>query len=186
VPRPIYFDTSIFIEMGTKGSKQRKHIRELLRGFQEDKVRVYTSIITVQEVSVAAYLKGSVARDTYGDVASIARVQAITKEIALTAAKNEAALKEIARAARGKRDPRKPLTEDEKLDQACENRRRKWDCFHLAAAQVLECEYVYSTDDKFQDRPKQLGLKDLKVIPPDEPIASIRGPLVTGVDAEKV
>ena len=65
--RTAYLDTSIFVEMGTKGSKHKKRIRELLEELGEDKVRLYTSILTVQELAVATYRAGAPARDTYGE-----------------------------------------------------------------------------------------------------------------------
>jgi len=183
VPSPVYFDTSVFLEMGTKRSKHKKHIRELLKAFGEDKVRVYTSIITVQEVSVAVFQRGAVAKDTYGDVAGIARVYTVNKEIALTAAKYEAGLRDITQRELAKRDPKKPETEEEKLERICENRRRKWDCFHLATAQFLGCQYLYTTDEKLRKRP---GLKGMNVHSPDVPVASIKGPLVNDIETETI
>jgi hypothetical protein len=115
--------------MGTKGSKHKTRIRELLHELSEDKVRLYTSILTVQELAVATYRAGTTARDTYGDVSSIARVYTLTKEVALTAAKREAELKDQTDKQRAKRSRKTPETEDEKLDRICDNRRRKWDCF---------------------------------------------------------
>jgi predicted nucleic acid-binding protein len=113
----------------------------------------------------------------------MARVYTITKEIALTAAKLEAALKDIADQEEAKRDKSKPpLTLQQQIDRACENRRRKWDCFHIATAQVLECEVMYSTDAKLQNRPKQLGLKNLKIIPPPDMTPTITGPLIDGTE----
>src|SRR5207248_9931686 len=124
-------DSSIFLEMASKKSKHRKQIRKLLEDCQVDKAKVYTSIITVKEVSVAVYQRGALAKDTYGDISTIARVYGVNKEIALTAAKNEAALKDITSQEAAKRDPKKPETDEQKLERICENRRRKWDCFHL-------------------------------------------------------
>lgn len=176
--KPTYFETSIFIEMATKRSPHKARVRELLADFQENKVRVYTSIITVQEMSVSVYRRGTIARDVFGDIKSIARVYTITKEIALTAAKIEAELKDIADKEEAKRDKKKPLTLQQQIDRACENRRRKWDCFHIATALVLECEIMYSTDKKLQKRPRQLGLKNLKIIPPPDMTPTIKGPLL--------
>jgi predicted nucleic acid-binding protein len=183
--KPVYFETSVFIEAAAKRSKLKKPIRELLKAFGEDKVRLYTSIITVQELSVAVFLRGAGVKDTYGDLSKIARIYTVTKEIALTAAKYEAALKDITKAELAKRDTKKPETEDEKLDRICENRRRKWDCIHLATAKILGCEYLYSTDKALQKRPRQLGI-DMKVLSPEVPIASIKGPLVKDVGSETV
>ncbi len=176
--RTAYLDTSIFLEMGTKNSRQKKRIRELLDELSEERVRLYTSILTVQEVAVAAYRAGAATRDTYGDINKIARIYSVTKEVALTAAKREAELKDLADREAGKRSAKQPETEEEKLDRVCENRRRKWDCFHLATAQLIGCAELYTTDAKLQKRPSQLGIKSLRALTPDTPIRTIRGPLV--------
>lgn len=175
--RKVYFDTSIFIEMGTKRSKHLKNIRALLKDLDEDKARIYTSILTVQELSVASYRKGSVGRDTYGDVQSFARIWGIDKDIALTAAKREAELKDMVAADAAKRDSKKAETEDQRLERICENRRRKWDCFHLATAQLLGCPEMYTTDDTLQRRPSQLGITSLKVMSPEVRKRRIPGPI---------
>ena len=39
-----------------------------------------------------------------------------------------------------------------------DNRRRKWDCFHLATAVTTECRTIYVLDDKFVTRKTQLAL----------------------------
>ncbi len=77
-------------------------------------------------------------------IAKIARIYSVTKEITLTAAKYGAQLKDITIAELARRGPKKPETEEEKLERICENRRRQWDCFHLATAKILDCEYLYS------------------------------------------
>jgi len=184
VARTAYLDTSIFLEMGTKKSKHKKRIRELLKELSEDKVRLYTSILTVQEVAVATNRAGAIAKDTYGDISSIARVYTLTKEVALTAAKREAELKDLAERHMARRSPTKPETEDQKLDRICENRRRKWDCFHLATAQLIGCPEFYSTDKDLLKRPSQLGIRSLKALTPDAPVKTIRGPLLENVDKE--
>jgi predicted nucleic acid-binding protein len=178
VAEPVYFDTSIFLEIVSRRSKYTARLRELLKELQEKKSRVYTSILTVQELSVSSYRKGEIARDTMADIRRIARVYSPTKEMALTAAKLEAQLKDIAQAEADKRDKRKPETEEQKLERICENRRRKWDCFHIATAQVLGCSVMYATDTDLQKRPKQLGIKSLKIVPPPEEVRRVTGPLL--------
>lgn len=180
--RTAYLDTSIFLEMGTKGSKHKKRIRELLDELSKEKVRLYTSILTVEELAVATYRSGTLARDTYGDVSTIARVYTLTKEVALTAAKREAELKDTTDKHRAKKSAKKPETEDEKLDRICENRRRKWDCFHIATAQQIGCAELYTTDADLQKRPKQLGIRSLKALTPDTPVKTIRGPMFDNVE----
>lgn len=183
--RTVYFDTTIFIEMLTKRSKHKARIRELLAELKDKKVRVYTSILTVQELAVATYRAGTLSRDTYGDIYSIARVYGLTKEISLTAAKFEAALKDSADEEARKRDPKKPEPEDAKLERMCENRRRKWDCIHLASAMEIGCAEVYSTDEKLQKRPGHLGIKSFKVIGPPAAVKTVKGPLLDGIGESK-
>jgi predicted nucleic acid-binding protein len=144
VPRPVYFDTSIFLEIGARGSKHAKNIRALLKDLKAEKARIYTSVITIQEVSVLSYRRGKLARDDYGKVSAFARIVGIGKDIALTAAKREAEIK----------DDAKSDVED--------NRRRKWDCFHIATAQQHNCSTLYTTDNKLLKRQKQLGIVDVK------------------------
>lgn len=130
-------------------------------------------MITVQEMSVAVYRRGAKSKDIYGDIHALARVYGITKDVALTAAHREAELKDIS-------EPQQKSgkeTEDQKIERICENRRRRWDCFHIATAQALGCSVMYSTDEKLQARPKQLGLRDLKIVPPQPTPPSIKGPL---------
>jgi len=180
--RKVYFDTSIFIEMGARKSKHAKNIKTLLTDLKADKARIYTSILTVQELSVAAYRKGSTGRDTYGDINRMARIYGMTKDVVLTAAKREAELKDLAAENESKRDPKKLETEDEKLERICENRRRKWDCFHLATAQLLGCPDMYSTDENLKKRPIQMGIKNLKVVGPEPPKRRVPGgPLTDSV-----
>jgi predicted nucleic acid-binding protein len=178
--RTAYLDTTVFVEIGTKRGQNRAKIRKLLEELKKDRVRIYTSMITVQELAVATFRSGTAAKDVYGDIANFARVYGVTKEIALTAAKNEAALKDLADRELERRDPRKPETEDQKLERLCENRRRKWDCFHIATAQQIGCVEFYSTDKKLQKRPEQLGIKSFRIVGPDSSPKTIRGALVDG------
>lgn len=172
--RTVYFDTSVFIELANKKSSMAKDLKALLSELAQEKARIYTSMITVQEMSVAVYRRGAVHKDTYGDIYALARIYTITKDVALTAAHREAELKDLAEKDRAKS---KKETQDETLERICENRRRRWDCFHIATAQTLGCSVMYSTDTKLQERPRQLGLKDLKIVPPKPTEPSIRGPL---------
>jgi predicted nucleic acid-binding protein len=79
-----------------------------------------------------------------------------------------------------KRDRKKPETEEQKLERICENRRRKWDCFHIATAQQIGCSEMYSTDDKLQKRPAQLGIRNLRIIEPGTSVKGIKGLLTDG------
>jgi len=149
---PIYFDTSVFLEIGAKRSKHAKNIRALLKELKAEKARIYTSILTVQEVSVLSYRRGQLARDDYGKISEFARIMGVTKDIALTAAKREAEIKDDAKADTG--------------HEVEDNRRRKWDCFHIATAQNLGCPILYTTDEKLMKRQRQLGLTDIRILAP--------------------
>lgn len=173
----MYFDTSIFIEMAAKRSKYKRHIKALLKELSDERAKVYTSIITIEEVSVAAYRPGEIARDTYGDVKAVAKVRGIDKDVALTCAKNEAALKHMADVEDEKRDKSKPEPLDRQIERACENRRRRWDCFHVATAQVVGCSELYTTDEKLLKRPAQLEIKSLRAVRPGTSLKRIAGPL---------
>jgi predicted nucleic acid-binding protein len=50
MPDPVYFDSSVFLAifMGSDPA-----IKALLKELKRDKIRIYTSIITIQEVSSA-------------------------------------------------------------------------------------------------------------------------------------
>src|SRR5438874_1765852 len=93
IVEPVYFDTSVFTAI-FKGEATGPTIKELLKELKGNKVRVYTSIITVQEVSVEPYRRGTVVEDRFEKVNKIARIEGISKEIALTAAKYEAHIKD--------------------------------------------------------------------------------------------
>jgi predicted nucleic acid-binding protein len=92
----------------------------------------------------------------------------------------------MAEAERGKRDSKRVETEDEKLERICENRRRKWDCFHIATAQAAGCTEIYTTDEKLQKRPKLLEIRNLRVLDPCDSVRVIRGPLVDKVGTSKI
>ena len=154
---PAYFDSDVFLSIFS-GSPQAASIRALLRELKHDKTRVYTSIITVQETSVSTFLHGGTA-DTHVRVAKLARIAGVTKNVALLAAKFEA---EIMRRADKTATPE---------DQKAENRRRKWDCFHLATAVDLACRTFYTFDAKYESRVKLLGLSlDVRTPDPRTPL----------------
>lgn len=163
--------------MAAKRSKYKRQIKALLKELAEERAKVYTSVITVQEVSVAAYRPGQVARDAYGDVKAVAKVYGISKDVALTCAKNEATLKHITELEDSKRDKSQPEPLDRQIERACENRRRKWDCFHVATAQVVGCTEFYTTDDKLLKRPTQLQIKSLRAVRPGTSLRKISGPI---------
>jgi predicted nucleic acid-binding protein len=146
--RSAYFDTSVFLAIFNK-EPTGPQIRSLLRELKRDKVRIYTSIIRVQEVSVLSFRKGRVADDNYIKLGKLARIESITKEIALTAAKIEAQLIDAL-----------PVRDQD------ENRRRKWDCFHIATAMHLGCGTLYAEDPKLIKRKEQLSIQGIEFCQP--------------------
>lgn len=150
-----YFDTSIFLAI-LNGEQSAASIRALLRELKHDRAKIYTSIITVQEVSVQAFRGGGRADALCAEISKLARIQTITREISLTAAKLEAELIQKMKPA--------DVTEEERIGQ---NRRRKWDCFHIATALELNCRYLYALDDKMLNRKKHLDLTFLEFLLPE-------------------
>lgn len=134
---PVYFDSSVFLAI-FMGEASGPSIKELLKELRRDKVKIYTSIVTIQEVSVQTFRKGAPAADNYTKVNKLARIHGITKEIALTSAKLEA-----------------QILDDMKPRDREDNKQRKWDCFHLATAMELGCRTFYGLDDKQLKRGKR-------------------------------
>lgn len=107
-------------------------------------------------VSVSSFMHGGVVTDNHTKVAKLARIKGITKEIALTAAKYEAAVIHQAKKTASK-------SEKERIE---DNRRRKFDCFRLATAVALDCSVFYAFDDKFAGKCATCGI-GLLVLPPE-------------------
>jgi predicted nucleic acid-binding protein len=149
-----YFDTSVFLAL-LNGEQSAAEVRALLRELKRDKSKIYTSIVTIQEVSVAALRAGGRADSLHAEISKFARIQTITREIALCAAQLEAdILKKMKKA---------DLSEEERIGN---NRRRKWDCFHIATALELHCRLLYSFDDKMLKRKNHLALPFLEFLEP--------------------
>ena len=91
MPAPVYFDSSVFLSI-FMGESSGPSIKQLLQELTRDKTKIYTSIITIQEVSVHAFRRGARPTDNYSKVSKLARIHGLTKEMALTAAKFDAQL----------------------------------------------------------------------------------------------
>lgn len=138
--RPVYFDTSVFLDIFAKTSPHKAAIFSLLQELQDRKITIYTSILTVEEASVLTYRRGQVAHDNHRAINRLARIWGIHRTIALTTAKHEAHLRDLFK---------------EKNNQAEERKhRRRWDCFHIATAQARECTHLYTTDPALQQAAK--------------------------------
>jgi predicted nucleic acid-binding protein len=150
----VYFDSSVFLAI-SKGEPSASGIGELIRELKTSRTRIVTSILSVQEVSVASYRKGTVAVDHHSRIHRLSRILSITKDVALTAAKFEAAIKDDAA-------PRKANKEQE-----ADNKRRKWDCFHIATALVNSCDALYSLHTKMLLRKQQFGITQMAFLKPE-------------------
>ncbi|MFZ0295318.1 MAG: hypothetical protein WAL52_17035 [Candidatus Sulfotelmatobacter sp.] len=84
MPAPVYFDSSVFLSI-FMGESSGPSVKQLLHELTRDKTKIYTSIITIQEVSVHAFRKGSRPTDNYSKVSKLARIHGLTKEMALSA-----------------------------------------------------------------------------------------------------
>lgn len=151
MPRPVYFDTSVFLDIFAKTSPNKQAIFSLLSELNENKVMIYTSILTVEEASVLTYRRGFVVNDNHALINKMARIWGIDRQIALTTAKHEADIRDMFK---------------EKNDEAEMKQRRRWDCFHIATAQVRECSHLYTTDPGMMKRKTQLSIPDLEIIFP--------------------
>jgi predicted nucleic acid-binding protein len=149
----VYFDSSVFLSVFTADSTAQQ-VRLLLADLQKEKVRIYTSIITVQEVSVGCYKNGTVATDNHSQVKKLSRIVGITRDVALTAAKLEAQIIDGYKT---------------KTDKASDNKRRKWDCFHIATAQCMTCTWLYSFDEGMLKRKSALSIKGVSFSVPAPP-----------------
>lgn len=154
---PVYFETSVFLAILGGDKTSAPAIKELLRELKREKVKIYTSIITVQEVSVRSFSRGSLVTDNHTKVGKLARIAAISKEIALTAAKYEASIIEAAK----------------KSGDTEENKRRKWDCFHLATAVALNCNEFYTFDKQYGAQQRRLSLSHLYLRTPSTKTPSL-------------
>lgn len=144
----VYFESSVFIAI-FNGESSVEGIRQLLKELKRNKIHIYTSMVTVQEVSVLSYRRGTVATDNYSKISKLARIQGMTKDIALTAAKYEANILDNIR----------PRERDAQIEN---NRRRKWDCFHIATAMELHCKTLYSLDDGMLARKEHLNIGSME------------------------
>ncbi|HTU47136.1 MAG TPA: type II toxin-antitoxin system VapC family toxin [Bryobacteraceae bacterium] len=150
--RKVYFESSVFLDI-FEGRDENGLILQLLQECKRNKDRIYTSIITVEEVSVEHFRKGKLATENYSKVHKFAHVESITQQIALTAAKLEATLL----------DSMHTLEDQER---AKENKRRRWDLFHVATALAFGCTAFYCSDKGYQDRQKRLGITSMKFLEP--------------------
>ena len=151
-----YFDTSVFLAIFNK-EPSGPQIRSLLPELKHERVRIYTSIISIQEVSVLSFRKGGAGDDNYVKLGKLARIETITREIALLAARIEAQLIDL-------------LPKDQE-----DNKRRKWDCFHIATAMHLGRRNSIRRGSEFDKKEGYaIGGIDFRLPRPKAPIFSLQ------------
>src|SRR5712671_1513227 len=137
---PGYFDSSVFLAI-FNGDPSGPQIKSLLREMRQERDRIHTSIVTIQEVSVLSYASLGAAQlaraserltgdENYVKVDKLARIHGVTRDIALLAAKLEAMM--LLR-----------MQSMTKEQRAALSPRRKWDCFHIATALEMNCRCLY-------------------------------------------
>ncbi|HEY4357398.1 MAG TPA: PIN domain-containing protein [Acidobacteriaceae bacterium] len=151
MPDPVYFETSAVLEL-LNATAKGDHVRDLIAELQSSKTRIYTSILTVQEASILALSRGGTEQAVYDRINQFARIYSIDRQIALTAARLEVAVVKHLRKGQGVQDEAR--------------HRRRWDCIHIATAQVLGCTTLFAYDKHFATRSRQIDLSMLRIEQP--------------------
>ena len=133
----VYFDTGVFLAI-LKDEPAASEIRQLLIELQLSRTRIYTSILTLTECSIASLRTEADASKAVELVHGLSKVLSITEEVALSAAALEARLLG-------------PIESTRTTSQhsVVERRRRRWDCFHLATALEQGCSSIYALDGDY-------------------------------------
>jgi predicted nucleic acid-binding protein len=154
----VYFDTAVFLAI-FNGEAEGPTIKALLRELKRDKVKIQTSIITIQEVSVLGFRRGNAATDNHSKVERLARIQTVSRETAMSAAKLEALMIDTA--------------SKDAAERAKENKRRKWDCFHIATAIELRCSTLFTSDPCMLALRNRLGITAMQFSQPQPRIREL-------------
>lgn len=143
-PPIIYFDTSFFIGLLDNVANRRQDCLDVLKYEEKQGSHLYTSFLTINEFLVKTY-------DNYGDkpeceqkvqeqirgISDIARLVAINEEIL----KRSALLMSL----RGRGRKETGLPRDKKF---------RWDSLHLATANFIKADRVYTFDGPWETIPK--------------------------------
>lgn len=148
---PVYFETSAVLEV-INATALGSEVRDLIMELRKEKIRIYTSILTVHEASILSFRRGNADREVDAIIAQFARIVTIDRAVALTAARLEAGILDYFKTGPGIRDEAR--------------HRRRWDCLHIATAQVYGCSTLYAYDDDFRKRTSQVNVDNLKIARP--------------------
>jgi predicted nucleic acid-binding protein len=148
---PVYFETSAILEL-INAESRAPDVRDLIAELKKDKIRIYTSVLTVHEASILSFRRGSADRDVDSIIAQFARIVTIDRAVAIKAARLEAAILDFFK---------KGVASTEEA-----RHRRRWDCLHIATAQVLGCSTLYAFDKHFRKRTNQVDVGNLRIAEP--------------------
>jgi len=145
-PPIVYLDTSFFIGLIDDVADRRQDAKDVVRYETTKQSKLYTSILTINEFTVKTYDKFRKHPDCDQKIEEA--VKSI-RDIALIYAINDEVVKESARLMSVWGEFRKlgspPLPRDRKF---------RWDSLHIATAQVLRADRVYSFDAPWNEFPK--------------------------------
>ncbi len=160
-PSIVYLDTSFFIGLIENESGRRADCKEVLKYEQSENSKFNTSLLTVNEFLVKTYNEYRGHPDCDEKVEKV--INSI-RDIAQTYALNDEIMKESARLMSvygyTLKMANPPLPRDRKF---------RWDSLHMATAQILKADRVYSFDNPWNKFPKN-ELKDIgQIICPAAP-----------------
>jgi len=154
----VYFDTSVFIGLLDNVQGRQPTARNIIRYESGEGSKIHTSIMTINEFIAKTY-------DTFHDrpelnqkvdevvrsIRDIAEIQSFNSDVAKEAAR---LLSVWGRSSTGSGLPR--------------DKKYRWDCIHLATANLLKAKRVYAWDDRWNDFPKDEIQNVGRIISPAE------------------
>lgn len=139
----VYLDTSFFVGLLENQDNRQDEARKIVN-YEKQNDR-FTSILTLNEFLVRVYDQHK--RDANCEellraielrIRSIARVVALSEEVAREAARLQSIYGEV----QGQAAPREPR-----------DRKFRWDAIHIATAQTWKCDRIYAWDGKWARLP---------------------------------
>jgi len=161
-PPTIYLDTSFFIGLLENVSNRQQDAKEVIRYETNLPSNLYTSLLTINEFTVKTYDKfrnhpdcDQKIEEVIKSIRNIARIYAINDEVV----KESARLMSVWGEFRSLAAPALPR-----------DRKFRWDSLHIATAQVLRADRVYSFDEPWNDFPKHEIPNIKQIISPARPL----------------
>lgn len=157
----VYLDTSFFIGLIDNVANRRQDAKDVVRYETSQQSKLYTSILTINEFTVKTYDKFRKQSDC--DQRIEEAIKSI-RDIALIYAINDDIVKESARLMSVWGEFRHLS-----IPALPRDRKFRWDSLHIATAQVLRADRVYSFDDPWNDFPKHEIANIKEIICPARP-----------------